>query len=153
MGYTQVPTTTIKVLNLDDATTVSGEDEKEVNIRPPSGFVYIIRGLTLVCSAVPEGPGFTTHGFCLYPKDYGYELFRVESPDDETVAIYNNTFSGTTTEAPSTGPEQFNLLTDGRLKSSYNDYLILDYFNNSGTNQTNTRVIRIYVEKVLEGSF
>lgn len=146
MSVFHSPDFKVKLLDLDDATSVASSGTNSQLVRPDDGKIYRIVNVGYY-GAAPGGAGSGTHQIQIQHYD-GTDVVGVSTckgPFNEAIKMsIGEGFTGTTLEQPSTLPEQIRILTE-ILYASHTNYIRFLYTNNTNVANANNRELKIIV--------
>lgn len=133
----------IEFINADSDTTVKDGDTETVNIKPPVGYIY--EGLRIRLSVTGVGAG-TDHIFQVRSETHHINLLSVTNTAGTAIVFSYGYASSASTAHPTTEAAQCQMIRGIRIDED--NGLDILYTNNQGADQTNTRLIRLWVRKL-----
>jgi hypothetical protein len=151
LGVSINPNPKLVYEDLSSSSTVNSGASETVTVTPPAGKICRLIGIRLNADPPPASSS-GTHEFELNYNTTGtyFAFFSLKAPFNGYPVANKLILSGATSELPSGDPAQVNMFGGGIFFSS--DYpLKIDYNNDTDTNQTNDRTIKVYYLQWTEG--
>jgi len=144
----------LKVIDLTQTATVNSGADDTQELKPSSGYIYIVRGIFCYI-ADPSGSTSGTHDIRVFLINGGatrHTAIVCKANTGSAIGINHHNLNGDSLELPSDVGVQNDLLTKGSLMASYDYPIDFNYNNDTDANQTGTRTLKILVEEIPERS-
>ena len=147
MGYSSNANVSKDIIDLTDDTSVGDGLTNTQILQPPEGKFYRVKYITYLC---PANTNAGTHRLYIKDKDQvdtsGNDYYcLIVSAHNEVIAIGRLAFTGSTSEDPSTVPEQAKIITD-TLIATYDNPVYFIYKNQTGIANAQSRKLGVTVE-------
>jgi len=148
LSYFINPNFRLHYVDLSDDTTVSsGGGTDTQTLRPNEGEIYVVYNTYANIPAIGGASG--DHDLEAFWKSSSGQLraFKLDGTDGAVMYIlgYGGGFAAST-EQPSDSDDQMELMMRGGIVLSYDHYMNFVYTNDSDTNQSGTRTLKIWVK-------